>query len=927
MLRGIGFKAAIIFLVTLTAFPAFGQNRAPSSRVAPKTAPTPFMLEAESHEESQRITKTVFKNGLTVLVYESHAQPLVSIRTYVSGGFLDDPSEMPGLSALTARTRENVGEGSPAGAIRRRAQALGGVFHGSAEFRYSRFEITVPAARWKQAVNIQAEAMLAPFENNEILRRYTARIAENARDESTPTDVIAREELRALAFGESRFAGSSHPLKIDPEKIIEFHKNRYILPATTLVIAGDIRAGEVLNEVVRVFVLKSERAKNGNTGVAAPAGRSLKPAGEFRYRSLSGGTVFPKVFFGFPVSSVNSEDYRALEVTAAILGIGETSILNTSLRDRKELVFTSWAGIESFGGAGFFSVELETELQNIDRTEIAFWTEVEILKRDGPSEAELTRAAAQLERLWWGRRETAGGLADALAESEFQGGWKHMDGYITEIRKITAADVKRVAARYLTLSNCALLEHLPLSSTERNPSAAALRTTFESLLRPAMNEELTARAGEIEPDFKIPSAGAAFRSNEIRHSFQTASILRGPEIYIREDHTSPLVEMGVWFTGGKALENEANAGITGLMLELMLRNERENRQLEIFGGRLTPMVTDDYFGFFLSIPSRNFSGGFERIKQVIKSPVFDKSELEKMKQTATARLRSSTVPGEGRRRLNEALFRGHSYAYESSVTPASLKNISVETLKDWYEENVRNVKPFVAIAGDTEGSSLASWFVSEFSGSRMREGKKIPSSPKPVGKTETLDYNDDNTRPSEILLGFQAPSMGDMNVYGALVLKDYLENRLRETGDIAGKIQDLETTEGRISCEYRPLLSGGSLVISTTVKAGTQTRDREILGKEIARIAAQPLAYADFNEARVLAAGSYMADNQTRKAQIENLTKRLLAGRSLEEYQNFPGNVEQVDEEDFKELMRRVLDMDKASTVVVPQGERIKIRH
>jgi len=653
---------------------------------------------------------------------------------------------------------------------------------------------------------------------------------------------------------------------------------------------------------------------------APPPSTGLKPAGEFRYRAIPGVTTLPKILLGFPAPAENSGDYRALEVAAAILGIGETSALNMRLRDRKNLVFTARAELESFDGAGFFSVELETELQNIDRTEIAFWAEVEILKRDGPPEAELARAAAQLERLWWERRETVDGLAGTLAGFEFQGGWKRMDSYLAEIRKVTAEDVKRVMARYLTLSNCALLEYLPLSSTERNPTTAAVRATLENLLPQAMKEELTARIGEIEPIFKIPSTATAARLNEARHPFMTASILRGPEIYIREDHTSPLIEMGVFFTGGKALEDKENAGITGIMLELMLRNERENRQLEIYGGRLTPVIADDYFGFFLSIPSRNFSGGFERVKQAIKSPVFDRAEIEKMKQIAAARARPSNVWDAGLRRLNEALFPGHSYAAESSVTPASQKNISMETLEDWYEKNVRNVKPFVTIVGATEGTSLASWFVSEFSGSRMRDGVVV-SSPAPVKKTN-ISGDDSDAHRVLILMGFQAPSTGHMDFYGMLVLKEYLENRLWETERNIEKNQEPAAVDLRITCEYLPFQAGGSFIISAALKTGTEVRVLESLQKEIARLVDQPLFYADFNMAKTLATGLHMTGNQTRRAQVENLTKNLSAGRSLEEYRNFSRNMEQADEDNVKELIRRVLDVNKAVTVVVYGGDR-----
>ena len=921
MFREICVWALMIFLLSPTAGTALAQNRA-TSRAQQKPVTAAFMAEAESYEESSRVKKAVFKNGLTALIYESYAQPLVSIQTYVSGGFLDDPDDMTGIAELTARTRENIGEGSTAGAIRRRAQSLGGVFRGRAEPRYSRFEMTVPAARWKQALGVHAEAILTPFDG-ETLRLYADRQVENMRDEHAPPSVIAREELLALAFGEPHFARHGRLSKIAPEKIIEFHKNRYVPAAMTLVISGDVRAGDVLNEVVRVFNSKANSVKNDKADIPpAQAQTALRSAGEFRYRAMTSDIVFPKVLFGFPISGENSADYRALEVAAAILGIGETSVLNTRLRDMREIIFSARAGMEFIGGAGFFYVELETESQNIDMTEIAFIAEAEILKRESPSKAEMARAVAQLERLWWERRETVEELADALFMSELHGGWKRMDAYVAEIRKVTAADVTRALSRHITLSNCALMEYLPRSLKDRNLTAATARRTFENLLRPAVEEELKVRIGEIEPDFKIPPAGDSFRLNEVRHSFQPASILRGPEIYIREDHTSPLLEMGFYFTGGRTQEDKTNVGITGLMLEMMLRNGRENRQLEIYGGRLTPVVDNDYFGFFLSIPARNSSAGFERIKQVIKSPVFDKAELEKLKRLADARARASLEQDGERRfmhRLEEALFRGHVYADESFVTPASLKNISVETARGWYEENVHNVKPFAAIVGDTEGTSLAAWFVNELSGSRMKERKKAVSSPLPAVRTEIIENGGGL---SEILIGVQAPSSGGMNVYETLALKDYLENRLRETEWATEKNQERETLYRRITCEYRPLLAGGSFIISAAAKLGDEARGAENLRGRITSIVSQPLHYADFLTARVLAAGSYLAGNQRRRVQIENLTKNLIAGRSLEEYRDFSLNIEQVKEEDLKELTRGILNMNKAITVVVRGGYR-----
>jgi predicted Zn-dependent peptidase len=204
----------------------------------------------------------------------------------------------------------------------------------------------------------------------------------------------------------------------------------------------------------------------------------------------------------------------------------------------------------------------------------------------------------------------------------------------------------------------------------------------------------------------------------------------------------------------------------------------------------------------------------------------------------------------------------------------------------------------------------------------MRDGKRVVFSPRLVEKAETLDLYDGAVLHSSIMLGFQVPFMQDTDVYGTLVLKEYLENHIMETDRTAENNQEHEALNLRIISEYRSFLTGGSFAVLATVRAGEEARGVENLRSKVARIVAQPLRYADFHAARTLAAGLYMFGNQTRRAQIENLTKNLLAGRNLQAYQNFFRNIEQVDEEDFRELMRRVLDMNKAVTVVVYGGDR-----
>ena len=726
---------------------ALAQNRTSSQRPSKPPLP-PYMQNAKSYEETLHGTRIVFNDGLTVLVHEYRMQPLVSLQTYIRGGFSDDPEDAFGLAAMTASMRVGVGRNSPDGTVLRKAQALGGIFRSQAEARYSLLEVTAPSSRWKQALRLQAEALLDPFADTDWLRQSIDTFAENLNDMLTEPTVHAERELSRLLFG-LRFQAQIAKENITPEKIIEFHKKHYVPSNVTLIITGDVNAGDVVREIHNIHV--SAPVLAGSTSVSSAAKSSGVREG-FRYQAVTGRVISPRLFFGFPVTVENQEDYRALEVAAAILGLGESSVLNTRLRDQKGLIFAVHTKFDFSTGSGLLSIELETEPQNIDKAELALWTELEILKRNGPSEMDLVRAVAQLERSRWEGMETVEGRGGILVQGELQGDWKNIERYRSEIGKITATDVKRVMEKHLTIRNSALMEYLPRTMTDRKLTADVIGKTMEALLSPAVKEDLAERAFDVTPDYKIPAAAPAFRGNEIRHSFMAAPILRGPEIYIREDHSSPLLAMGFFFPGGKALETESDAGITQLMLEMMLADERAVRQLEIYGGRLEPINADHYFGFRLSIPARHLHAGLDLIKKAVKTPDF------------------------------------------KNTKSAGVKNFSIDAVRSWHEKSVRNLKPFAVIVGDVQGTAPASFFVEEFSGSRMRDGKIAAVPSQPMEKPAPRGHNG-RDRQSTVLVEFPAPPSGDVDAYGAYVLESYMG----ETGRSAEEIRDRKAAAYRVA--------------------------------------------------------------------------------------------------------------------------------
>jgi zinc protease len=909
---GFRFKPLFAFLISISM--CFSQARQAPQRGAPARGRAPFLQQAKSYEDAPYITKVVFKNGMTVLVNEYRAQPIVSIQAYVDAGFSEEPPQNAGLASLVAAVVQRGPAGKATGTYRQSVQALGGFFRSSTGFEDTRFEIIAPSAQWKKALDLQADALLNPSFDPEGIALEAGLVLDGAHATLDDPSEFAAEKLLELAFNQPRLgkAGTlaGAPLRnYSRESLAGFHKAMYAPAGITLVVSGDVNASEVLNEVVRVYDRPAEPgAKRKRLPLEATQSG-------FRYRAIRGNISIPRLLFGFHTSSGRAEDHAALEVLSAILGLGKGSVLNSRLRDQRKLIFSEETQLTTYADFGFLSIQMTVDPQNIDQSEISALMEIELLKREEPSEADLERALAQLERSHWERLETVTGRAETLAYFKSLGDWKRLDRYISELRQVKPSDVKRVANTYLRLQNCSLLEYLPVSGEERNLAEESVRNTFEGLLRSSADQEQAARVKEVVLAVKYPANAGSFKFSEIRHPFQTASILRGPDMFIREDHTAPLIDMGIFFPGGKLAENKENAGITECMANLMLQgaggSAQFHRQLEIYGGKVQPIVADDYFGFYFSILSGNFEAGFDLLREAIKTPTFDEAAIRRQKEIQTAeilgRRDSISYPEQ---LVNQALFKDFSYSLDSIGTGAGLAGIDAGSLQRWYDAYVRNRKPVVAAIGDTKGTSLASHFVRHFSGSRIQNVTISEEFVKPLENGEAIEGNWGKNQ-SMILFGFQAPPVDDEEEFAAAVLQSYVG----DLGRFSQEIRDRLGAASRVSMYYEPRLRGGSVIVRAITNSGNEDAVLKSLSEEMQRVIAAPIAYRDFRPALTAAIGAYAIRHQERCIQIEDLAENVLAGNGLENYQNFVNGMQGVKEEDLKEVARRVFNMDKAVTV------------
>src|SRR5438874_10830880 len=110
-------------------------------------------------EDQGQTTKVVLQNGLTVIVRDQQAIPLVSITTLVKAGYFDEDDRISGISHVIEHMFFKGTANRPVGQIARETQSLGGYLNAYTYYDRTVYHTEVPADNWKKALDIQADAL------------------------------------------------------------------------------------------------------------------------------------------------------------------------------------------------------------------------------------------------------------------------------------------------------------------------------------------------------------------------------------------------------------------------------------------------------------------------------------------------------------------------------------------------------------------------------------------------------------------------------------------------------------------------------------------------------------------------------------------------------------------------------------------------
>jgi zinc protease len=279
-----------------------------------------------------------------------------------------------------------------------------------------------------------------------------------ARRNDNPTMIAGREFRKALYGASSPYARVieyANLAKIDREALRAYHARVFHPNALILGVVGDFKTADMLEKIKAAFETwpKAERT----LPAVAPIPTAHEKKLLFVERPKINQTT---IMMGHVVDMRrNSPDYAAIQMMNEILAGGMSARMFTEVRTRKGLAYSvSGAAQIYFDRAGlFYATALTRNEQALDTVE-AIREELVRLKEKGVTDSELAEARQSILNSFVFNFDSAAKILARQMNYEFYSYPSDFAEKLMEaIKKVTVADVNRVAVQYLDLDNMTVL--------------------------------------------------------------------------------------------------------------------------------------------------------------------------------------------------------------------------------------------------------------------------------------------------------------------------------------------------------------------------------------------------------------------------------------------------------------------------------------
>ncbi|MDD5433818.1 MAG: pitrilysin family protein [Nitrospira sp.] len=402
--------------------------------------------------------RVVLKNGITLLVVETHSLPMVNISVAIKTGAIHDPLGKAGVANLTGILLDEGTKTRTTKQIAEEIDFIGGRLSTAGGMDYSSASLVVLKKDINKGLELLSDVLLNPiFPEEEVERKKKEILASIISDKDDPGEISSKAFYKAV-FKDHPYSmpveGVEESIKkISREDVVNFY-NRYYKPNNTImVVVGDVDVKEI-KALIETYFKTWEKSK-----IKFP---ELPPVEKLKKKEsilIDKNITQANILLGHTGISRDNPDFYSLYLMNYILGGGGfASRMTKEIRDNRGLAYSLYSRFDVNKYPGAFVVEIQTKNESAAEAVNRILDELKKIREQQVTDVELEEAKAYLTGSFPLKLDTNAKIGNFLMFVEYYNlGLDYFDAFPKKIQAVTKDDIIRVAKKYIDTENYALI--------------------------------------------------------------------------------------------------------------------------------------------------------------------------------------------------------------------------------------------------------------------------------------------------------------------------------------------------------------------------------------------------------------------------------------------------------------------------------------
>ncbi len=863
---------------------------------------------------TKNVQRTVLDNGMVVLTKEVHNAPVVTVQVWYKIG---SRNEAPGVNGIAHQLEHMLFKGTKSRPVQfgRLLSALGSNFNAFTSYDQTAYHETLERNKMKSAMVLEADRMQNALIDNKLLEGEKRVVISELQGNENSASYRLGKAVQELALPDSAYGLSVGGTKADVktftvDQVRSYYDSYYAPNNAVLVLVGDFDTAQALQDAKEIFGAVPRR----EITVKAPtAAKRIVKSRKITLRQPGSNALLNAVY---PLPNVVHPDVPALDVMNYILSAGRSSRLYQKLVETGTATSVS-AGAANLAGGGWYEYSAATDpnksLEKIDR---AIQQEIASIQTKPPTAVEIDRAKTQLRAGYLLGYRSIDSQAQQLGNDETSAGdYRFTDKYLAKVARVTAADVQRVAQKYLQPSKRILGFFEPDNSKGKPVNGGSQHNAAANLGPPLDPTELQKY---------LPKVVAEQQANT-QTLPQAIKLSNGLQVLLLPDASSPTVTIGGNIIAGTEYDVATKEGVAGLTATNLLNGTKSKnalalaKTLESRGASLAFGVSREGASIGGSALDQDLPVLLATLGDVLQNATFPDDKFNTSRQRSLTALQAEldNPASVARRKFQQTIYpQGHPFT--NFTTVKSLKNITKKDLQQFYQQHYQPQNTVLAVVGNFEVDQ-ATQLLEKSLGSWKNQGEKsqlvytpaelpaksIQLHPTIAGKTQSVT-----------IMGNKAIDRKDPRYYAALVLNqvvggDTLSSRL------GTEIRDrLGLTYG-ISSGFAAGKQQGTFLVTMQTAPEDAARAIESTLQLLRSVKDQGLTVAEVENAKQSIASNYTVDLGSPDDVAGTTLNNVVQGLPTDEIREFPNKIRAVTPAQVNQAAKDLLHPDQFVIVTV----------